>query len=154
LSGHEVRATQTIAAPIERVWHVLTDIDRAADVLTGVTAIERVDDGPYTVGTRWLETRRVLGKSETEEMWVAQVEPPTRTVVRSAGTGVDYVTTFTLTPEDSATRVEMVFGADTPDPSRVQRLLWRTFGALGRRVTQKMMERDLRDIAQAATSPR
>ncbi len=152
MTGHEVRATQTIPAPIERVWGVITDIDGAAATLTGVTAIERVDDGPYTVGTRWRETRKVLGKAETEEMWVAEVEPPLRTVVRSAGTDADYVTTFTLSADAAGTRVEMVFGADTPEPSRVQRMLWRTFGALGRRVTQKMMQRDLRDIASAATA--
>jgi carbon monoxide dehydrogenase subunit G len=154
VAGHHVRVSHTIPAQIERVWDVLTDIDRAAHILTGVAAIERVDDGPYTVGTRWRETRKVLGKAETEEMWVAEVEPPVRTVVRSAGAGVDYVTTFTLRPDDAGTTVEMMFGADTPDPSRVQKALWRTFGALGRRVTQKMMERDLRDIARAATAMR
>jgi carbon monoxide dehydrogenase subunit G len=152
MTGHEVRATQTIPATIERVWRVITDIDGAAHTLTGVTAIERVDDGPYTVGTRWRETRKVLGKAETEEMWVAEVQAPLRTVVRSTGPEVDYVTTFTLTPDASGTTVEMVFGADTPEPSRVQKVLWRTFGALGRRVTQRMMERDLRDIASAATA--
>ena len=54
---NEIHLSREIDASPEAVWQVLTDIDHAADTLTGVSRIDRVSGAGYDVGTRWRETR-------------------------------------------------------------------------------------------------
>lgn len=151
MSGHTVSLTRAVQAAPDRVWAVLTDLERAPEVLRHVTRVERMTDGPYAVGTRWRETRKVMGKEGTEEMWVAENDPLRRTVIAASSGGTDYRTTFELDPRgEQATALHYTFEAETPDPSGVQKLLWAVFGRLGERATRKMMEQDLDDIATAA----
>lgn len=150
MSGHQVQIEREVAASPEEVWRVLTDLDHAAETLSGVSRVELLTDGPYTVGTRWRETRKMFGKEATEEMRVTAVEAPARTTVEADSDGVNYVTVFTLTPAGDGTRLAMAFTARQPDPSRVQKLTWAVFGKLGIKATSKMMARDLEDIARRA----
>ena len=129
MSGHQVQIERDVAASPEEVWRVLTDLDHAAENLSGVSRVELLTDGPYTVGTRWRETRKMFGKEATEEMRVTAVEAPTRTTVEADSAGVNYVTVFTLTPTGDGTRLAMAFTA-----------------------TSKMMARDLENIARRAES--
>ena len=72
--------SRTIDAPVGAVWAVVTDLDNAESVLSGVEKLERLDSTKYEVGTRWRETRVLFGKSSTEEMWVTEIDPEKRTV--------------------------------------------------------------------------
>ena len=60
--------------------------------------------GPHAVGTTWRETRSMMGKSETQEMTVAVVQPPNRTVVTAEAAGVHYTTEFTLSGQSATGR--------------------------------------------------
>lgn len=149
-AGHVVRTGRHLAASPADVWAVLTDLDAAPSTLRDVTAVEVLTKGSYRVGTRWRETRRVLGKEETQEMWVVESEPGRRTVI-AAGTGsARYRTRFELTAAGDGTQVDVTFGARTLDPTRRQRLTWAIFGAVGGWVTRKALARDLKDIEAAA----
>ncbi|KHL12102.1 carbon monoxide dehydrogenase subunit G [Mumia flava] len=148
--AHVLSLSQDVAAPPERVWEVLTDLPGTAAVLTGVTRIEVLTDGPYAVGTRWRETRRVFGREETQEMWVGAVDPPRSTVVRARAGGIDYDTTFTLEPSGAGTALTMEFRGEDTSTSRLKRLVETLTAPLGRSVTRKIMRRDLEDIAAAA----
>ena len=68
MAGHGIHLTQQSTAAPEAAWRVLTNIAGAAETLSGVTAVEMLTPGPYAVGTRWRETRRMFGKEETQEM--------------------------------------------------------------------------------------
>ncbi|MFD4293893.1 SRPBCC family protein [Rhodococcus sp. NPDC058505] len=149
MPSNEIRLTTHVAATPERVWEVLTDLDGAEHTLSGVTRIERVGGDGYRVGTRWRETRTMFGREATEEMWVAEVDAPHRTVVRARSGGTEYATVFTLTPTGSGTDLAMTFAAD-PGTSVLHRLLAATVGRLGAAVTRKVMTTDLRDIAARA----
>lgn len=149
-SGHELTLSRRIEAPPSRVWQVLTDLKHAPQVLSGVRSVELLTDGPYAVGTRWRETRTMMGRTVTEEMWVVDSDPHRRTEVAASSGGADYRTVFTLSPDGEGTSLTMHFSAHTPDPTGVQKVLWKAFGALGLRATRKAMETDLADIAAAA----
>lgn len=155
MAGHEIALTRRIDAPRERVWAVLTDVRHAPRTLSGVDSVDLLTDGPYAVGTRWRETRTMLGRSETQEMWVAENDPRRRTVVRARSGGTDYETVFELAgPEEGPTDLTVRFGAETPEPGRVAAVVWKVFGPLGLRLTRKALASDLDDIATAAQSPR
>lgn len=151
MTGHSVTLSRVVHASPVRVWAVLTDLDGVPEVLRNVTRVERLSDGPYAVGTRWRETRKVMGREGTEEMWVAENDPLRRTVIAASGKGTEYRTEFELHAEgESDTVLRYTFQAETPDPGTVQKLAWKVFGKVGERATAKMMEQDLDDIAAAA----
>lgn len=130
MTGHRVELQRTVQAPVERVWDVLTDVARADQILTGVTEVELITQGPYRVGTRWRETRRMFGKDATEQLEVTVVEPPTRTVVEADSGGVHYVTEFRLAPAaGDVTRLAMSFTAVQASANPVQKVLWRLCSA-------------------------
>ncbi|MGO1510617.1 MAG: SRPBCC family protein [Actinomycetales bacterium] len=150
MAAHSLTLTRDIAAPAEDVWHVLTHVEDSATILSGVSAIEMLTDGPYAVGTRWRETRTVMGGSETEEMWVAEVDEPRSTVIRAEARGAVYGTTFTLEPASGGTRLSMEFGGETTGGGVLKRVLMALPNRLGLAMSKKMMTQDLADIAAAA----
>ncbi len=151
MAGHSVTAAREIAADVERVWAIITDLDYSPEVMSSIVSIERVEGEGYEVGVRWRETRKLWGREETEEMWVSEVDAPRTTTVRAESRGTEYVTVFTLEPLDAATtRVSVDFTAETPSPGPAQRLGWLVFGRAGMKATRKALERDLEEIAAVA----
>ena len=151
----EITLTRVISASPERVWEVLTDLEHAAQTLSGVTSVQLMTDGPYAVGTRWRETRTMFGRSATEEMWVAECDPLRRTEVRAESGGVAFVTQFQLMllTDGTETELSMRFAADTTKSSGLQSVAMKMFGRFAARASRKSLEQDLADIAAAAETP-
>jgi uncharacterized protein YndB with AHSA1/START domain len=160
MAGRELTVSRVVHAPREEVWRVLTDLEGAPSTLRGVTKVEVLDGAPYDVGTRWSETRKILGKEETQTMEVTGCDPPHRTVVESRSAGVLYRTVFTLEPADAgtgkatghATELSVCFGASHPDPTLLQRVTVAVFGRVGAALTSRLLAQDLEDIADRAES--
>lgn len=151
MNEHRIDAERWVQAPVDRVWKVLTDVAHADQTLRGVEHVELITDGDYRVGTQWRETRRMFGKEATEQMQVTVAEAPTRTVIEADSSGVHYVTEFTLTPSAAdTTRLAMSFTAVPGQATLVHRALWRLFGRLGAKASEKVMHKDLQDIAARA----
>ncbi|SEJ67629.1 SRPBCC family protein [Demequina mangrovi] len=148
--GHSVRAEREIAADVERVWEVITDLDYASEVIPAILHIERLEGEGYEVGVRWRETRKMWGREETEEMWVETVDAPRSTTVRAESRGTEYVTTYTLEPLADGTRIVCDFSAETPHPGPAQRVGWFLFGKAGMKATRKALADDLDHVAKAA----
>lgn len=146
----ELIVAREIDAPAQRVWDVITDLDGAPEVLSGVERVERLDgaDG-FDVGTRWRETRTMFGRQTSEDMAITAIEPPRRYTVVADSSGTTYTSTFEVAPlEDHRCRLTMGFGARSA--GLAGRLLAATVGRLFLGATRKALERDLDDIAAAA----
>ena len=152
MTGHRIEVERLVRAPADRVWEVITDISHADQTLSGVTKVEPLTEGPYGVGTTWRETRRMFGREDTQQMQVTLAQEPTRTVIEADSSGVHYVTDFTLTPTGDATRLTMSFVAVQARTNPMMKALWTLFGTLGAKATEKMMSKDLHDIASRAES--
>lgn len=150
MAGHSITVSGTIAAPRERVWEVLTDLDNATTLIPSITSVERLTDGPYATGTRWRETRTMLGRAETHELEVAEAVQPERTVVTALTDGVLYTTTMRLDPDPAGTELTMTFGADQPNATLAQRVMWTVMGPIGSLFTRKVLTKELEEIRAAA----
>jgi len=153
---HKTTLTQHINAPADAVWAVVSDIPGSAATLSGVDSIQMLTDGPYAVGTRWKETRTMMGRAETVEMWVSQSEAPSNgrgsTTVKAVQGGADYTSRFALAERDGGTDLTLTFGAAVIKPTRLSRIMLAVFGPLGMRITRKALAKDLADIAAKAES--
>ena len=68
--------TTEIAAPPERVYGCLTDLEGYGAWMSGLVHIERLTGGPFATGSRWREARRVLGREGHEVFEVTAADPP------------------------------------------------------------------------------
>ncbi|CAI3802941.1 SRPBCC family protein [Pseudarthrobacter sp. MM222] len=149
---HKTSLTQHINAPADKVWAVISDIPGSAATLSGIDSIQMLTDGPYGEGTRWKETRTMMGRAETVELWVAQADPPRSTTVKALQGGADYTTRFALDERDGGTDVTLTFGAEALKPTRLSKVLMAVFGPMGMRITRKALAKDLAEIAVKAES--
>jgi len=68
-----------------------------------------LSEGPFRIGTRWRETRVIMKKEATEEMWVTAVHPPRSYQVEAESHGTHYHTLFEFEPEGDGTQVTWNF---------------------------------------------
>ncbi|MEV6397587.1 SRPBCC family protein [Streptomyces sp. NPDC051907] len=148
---YSVAVERRVEAPQEQVWRALTDLESMPRVLSGVEAVEilaHAPQGGFGVGTRWRETRKMMGKQATEEMTVTASAPPTRYVVEARSHGSHYVSEFALRPEGpDATTVRMTFSA--VPTGGAAKLMAKLLGRLGARAVSKAIAGDLADVAAA-----
>jgi carbon monoxide dehydrogenase subunit G len=149
---HTTSLTQHIHASPEKVWSVISDIPGSPATLSGVDSVQMLSDGPYGEGTRWRETRTMMGRSETVEMWVSQADPPRSTTVKALQGGADYTSRFSLAERDGGTDLTLTFGADVVKPTLVSKITMALFGKIGMSMTRKALSKDLAEIAAKAES--
>jgi carbon monoxide dehydrogenase subunit G len=149
---HKTTLTQHIHASPDKVWAVVSDIPGSAATLSGINAVQMLTDGPYGEGTRWKETRTMMGRAETVEMWVDQADPPRSTTVKANQAGADYTTRFSLAERDGGTDLTLTFGADVVKPTVLSKVAMALFGKIGMSITRKALAKDLAEIAAKAES--
>lgn len=139
-----IEVSRQINAPIERVFEVYTDLPNAADRISGIESIEVLTDEPFAVGTRWKETRIMMGKAATEKMWITAVEPNKSYTAEAESCGTHYASTYTFEAIDGGTRVTMSFAGR---PVKLWAWLMMPLGVLMVGSLKKMMAKDLDDLA-------
>lgn len=146
----ELTLSREIAATPERVWAIITDLDGTAAVLSGVTRIERLAGPAYGVGTRWRETRTMLGREASEEMEVVGIDEGRSTTIAADAHGVAYRSVLRVEPAATGALLTMSFAGTLQSTSWLQRAAARLTSGLGLAATRKAMQQDLDDIAAAA----
>jgi uncharacterized membrane protein len=104
-----VTVANKIAAPVDRVFALFTDLDHCAGLVTGIKKIDVLTAGPFGLRTRWLETREVLGREVTEELEVTSFELNHSYTVTNDVHGARMDTIFTFEPAGEGTEVKIVF---------------------------------------------
>ena len=138
-----------IDAPTEVVFQLITDLEGAEQRIDGIEKIELLTEGPMQEGTRWSETRIVMGRSSTEELEVIRFDP-----------GVGY----TAACESCGCRYESAFSCKAKEGGTVLRLSlsWRALTLMAKLMSplskmmagsvRNLLEQDLLDIKKAAES--
>ena len=64
-----------INKPKESIWRVITDIEHAQSMISGIQRINILNKpSSGLVGLKWEETRAMFGKEATETMWITESE--------------------------------------------------------------------------------
>ena len=92
---------------------MLTDLDNATANVSAIQKVERLDDsGGFKVGTSWRETRKIFGKTATEDMTVTEIDPGRSYTTAAESHGAKYRSTHRVEPIEGGSRITMVFGAE------------------------------------------
>jgi carbon monoxide dehydrogenase subunit G len=138
---HEV----TIDRPVSEVFEFITRIDDLPEWQDSCKAVNRDDDGPVAVGTRWTETRTVMGRTSDQPMEVSALESDRRFTVRSVSGPVQMTIDHLLEAAGDGTRLRVVAEADLGGVSRLA-------GPMVKRQAQKMFEQDFAALKQRLES--
>lgn len=137
--------TKRVNAPVEIVWEKATDIANCAQWLSGVDQIDVIQGGAeFGVGTRWDETRTLMGRQGTEQMYVTAMTPLRSYTVEADSDGVHYVSIFDFKPLADGTMIRFTFGAEGGG------LLAKLMGPIGNLIVSRQLKQDLADLTEAA----
>lgn len=143
-----VTVRRHVRAPLERVWELATDLEHAPEILSGVDRVEVLTPPPFGAGTRWRETRTMMRREATEEMWVSEVDPLRSYTVEAESHGVHYVSTFRFEPGEDGVELSLLFSGRPQGTAT--RVLAAVTAPLARRSVRKALGQDLDDLATAA----
>lgn len=147
-----VQVQREILAEPTAVWRVITDLDRAADILSEVVRIERLEGDGYDVGVSWREIRQVLGKETAEDRRVVAVRAPMSTSIVSESRGTRYVTKLSCEPSELGTVLRIELKGELHNPTLGRRIAWALFGKVAMKTARESLERDLTDYARKVES--
>ena len=99
-----VTVSNHVAAPVEQVFRVFTDIEHGPEHVGGIKKVEMLTPGVVHLGTRWRETRDVLGRSDSAEMEITAFELNRMYTITHHKAGVRIDTTFWFEPEGPGRR--------------------------------------------------
>ena len=143
-----IAISRYVDAPPDRVWEVLTDIARSPEVIRAIDAVEVHTGSGFDVGTRWTETRTMMGRTVSETMEVTGLESGRSYVVEANSRGTHYRSEFDVAPDNEGTMLTMSFAGE---PSGIGgKIMVATLGRLFAGQTRKALAADLEDIARAS----
>lgn len=104
---------QRVEAPIDRVFEVFTDFEKAPERVESIEQVEFLTDGPVGEGTRLRETRTISGVKATEELTITRFDPGHGYAVTCESHGCVISTACLFYPVgEKATTVEVAFDAE------------------------------------------
>src|SRR5262249_4475658 len=87
----------TIHGSKAATWSAITDIEHAADIISGIEKIEVLEKPAHgLVGLRWRETRMLFGKPETVEKWITEAAEGEFYTTRAESDGFVFLTTMRI----------------------------------------------------------
>jgi carbon monoxide dehydrogenase subunit G len=138
---------ESIQAPRQAVWQVLTDLQSAPGRISGIKALEILTTGPVGKGTRFRETRVMFGKEAVEVMEITRFEAPTTYTVEADSCGAHFASTYSLREAAGTTtmRLEIRTQATTLFAKLMSPLGFLMAGSM-----KKLIAKDNADIKRAA----
>ena len=138
-----VTVSNHIAAPIDQVFQKFTDIEHGPAHVSGIKKVEMLTPGVVHLGSRWRETREVLGRPDSAEMEITAFERNKTYTITHHKAGVKLDTTFWFEAEGTGTKVSVEFELDAGGvpPGLLAPLGW----AIGGKV-ERVLNSDLADL--------
>lgn len=141
----KVSVSVAVKGSKEAIWHAITDIESAADRISGiqkVEVLEKPEEG--FIGFKWRETRTMFGKEATEIMWVIDAEENKGYQTRAESHGAVYISTFIIEEKEDHCVLTMGFGSQATGIGG--KLMEGLFSKMMKKGLEKDMKKDLEDI--------
>jgi carbon monoxide dehydrogenase subunit G len=106
-------STVTIAKPPAAVFPWLLDEDKVPQWMSGLDRYEPFDRGPLHVGSRIRQELTVSGHQLRFELEVAELDAPSRAVLRFEGSGFKAANEYAVAEAAGGARVTWVISGDT-----------------------------------------
>ena len=138
----------TINGSKEAVWAAITDIENAAETISGIEKIEVLEKPANgLVGLKWRETRMLFGKPATAEKWITEATKNEFYNTRAEDNGFVFLTTMSIS--ESSSGVTLTSSHLSKPQSIGARLMLIPMGLLFKGVAKKAILQDLNDIKSA-----
>ena len=138
-----VRVSSEVAESVEDIFPLFHRYRTRSPARVRRQKTQLLTTGAFSRGTRWLETREVLGRLDTAEMEVTAFEANrTYTITHHKG-GVRIDTVFTFEPISGGARVSVEFALNPPGlpPGLLSPLEWAIAGKM-----REVLGHDLADL--------
>ena len=127
-----ITVATVVAAPVEQVFDLFTDIEHGAERVANIQKIEMLTVGGLRLGSRWLETRAMLGHKDTVEMEVTAFDQNrTYTITHhKAGARIDAVFTFDPVGGQTSVQIEFILKSHGLPPGALAPVRWAMAGTV------------------------
>ncbi|MCW2962544.1 MAG: hypothetical protein JWM25_445 [Thermoleophilia bacterium] len=143
----QVSVDTTIEQPRKDVFSAFCDLEQACRCMHGLERVDLITPGPFDLGTRWRETRRVLGRTVAEELWVTRLVHGRTFRVEGESGGTHYISDleFEDVPDAAAPTTHVTMTLRGIPLTRTARCMAWT-DRIATATTRRMLKRDLDDM--------
>lgn len=139
----------SVNAPKNEVWQLVSDIEHAADRISGIESLEILEKpAEGMLGLKWQETRTLFGNTATETMWITDVVDNDHYITEARSHGSIYKSKVYVSDDGGTTRLGMDFAAEPQTFGA--KVLSATMGFMFKGTTRKCLLQDLEDIKAVA----
>jgi polyketide cyclase/dehydrase/lipid transport protein len=147
-----VEAQVTINGSKAAIWAAITNIENAADIISGIENIEIVEKPANgLVGLRWQETRMLFGKPATVEKWITDAAENAFYKTRAEDNGFVFVSTMRISESSGGMTLT---SAHETKPQGIVATLQSLPMVLFKGVVKKALVQDLNDYKSAVEQER
>jgi hypothetical protein len=148
-----VEAQVTINGSKAAIWAVITDIENASAIMSGIEKIEVLEmPASGLVGLKWRETRMLFGKPATAEKWITDAAENEFYKTRAEDNGFVFLTTMRVS--ESGGGVTLTSSHESRPQGFIAKLMSIPMGLLFKGVAKKAVLQDLNDIKAAVEQAR
>lgn len=147
-----------IDASQEAVFAAASDFPNAASMIDGINSVEMLskanDGSEIGLGTRFKESRTMMGKEAVEEMTVTEFDPPRAYTLSAVSCGVKFDCRVTCLEESPGAGGEQSGGCrlsydiDTQPQTLFAKVVSPIMGVMMKGSMRKAMEKDLADMKE------
>lgn len=140
-----VEVQVTIAGSKDAVWSAITNIEGAAEIISGIDKIEILDKpASGLVGLRWRETRMLFGKPATADKWITEAVENEFYKTRAESDGFIFLSTLSMA--ESSGGINLTSIHDSQPQSIGARIMSVPMSLFFKGVAKKALLQDLNDI--------
>jgi len=140
-----VEAQVTINGSKAAVWAAITQIEHAAEIMSGIEKIEVLEKPANgLVGLKWRETRMLFGKPASVDKWITEAAANEFYKTRAEDGGFVFLTTKSIS--ESSGRITLSESHESKPQGIRAKLMAIPMGLFFKGVIKKALLQDLNDI--------
>jgi uncharacterized protein YndB with AHSA1/START domain len=141
-----VTVTNKLEAPVDEVFAAFTDIEHNERRVSGIKGVELLTTGEFRLGTRWRETRELMGRLDDADMEVTAFDKGRGYTITHYKGGAKIDTVFTFVPDGEGTKVSIAFALENQGlpPGLLTPVSWAIAGKV-----KEVLSQDLSDMKKS-----